>query len=376
MTKLTSIIALLGAAACHPGDGSGSIAPEPAPFGAPVPMHAESPIDLASSVPAAALAFSYDGAAFRGRYLTHEVAVSDGIIDVTPWHRDRATGQRRSGGAIGLSTTSVSIGGADLVQGQGGAPQQAGNVLRISRGALVEQITNREDGIEQAWRFEAQPAGGDLTVEVAVAGHRFVESTASGLHFQSDRGLGFRYSHAVWRDAAGAAWDIEARYEGGRILMTVPAEIVAQSAYPAVLDPTISGELYTDMPVNGTTGSSSQQVDLTSDGTQYFAVWQDLRQSAEGDIFATRLASDGTVVDTNGIRVNAAAGVDANPVAASVGNGYVVAWEHVSGAGNTDIAAALVSTDGTVTQLGTIAGTAANETAPAIAARGGEALLV
>src|SRR5262245_42947577 len=87
MTKLTSIMALLGAAACQSGESSTAPELEPTP-GAPGGLYAEPPIDVASSVPTAALAFSYDGAVFRGGYLTHEVAVTDGVIDVKPWHRD------------------------------------------------------------------------------------------------------------------------------------------------------------------------------------------------------------------------------------------------------------------------------------------------
>jgi hypothetical protein len=379
-TKMASIMAVLGAtaAACQSGDGPSAPEPAPPPGGGAVSMYAEPALDVASSVPAAALAFSYDGAVYRGGYRTHDVTVTDGVIDVTPWHTDPITGKRAAGGAIGLSTNAVSAGDRALAT-YVGAPRLAGNVVEIPRGELTERITNREDGVEQAWRFDAVPGGGDggdLTVEVTVAGQRFVAATASGLHFQSDRGLGFRYSHAVWRDATGSAWEIEARYEGGRIAMTVPADVLAASAYPAVLDPTITGELFTDVPVNGTTGANSRAADLASDGTQYLAVWQDQRDSRDDDIFATRLGADGAVIDATGIRVNAAAGVQQNPVAAFVGTGYVVAWENVVATGNSDIAAAFVSATGDVTQLGTIAGTGANETLPAIAARGGEALLV
>ncbi|HWO23033.1 MAG TPA: hypothetical protein VNO30_30035, partial [Kofleriaceae bacterium] len=249
MTKLASIMAIwmawaawaawaAGATACQSGEGPSAPDPAPAPdgvggAGGAGSLYAEPAIDLGASVSSgapAALALAYDGAAFRGGHATHDVVVVDGIVDVTPWHRDPATGQRRSGGAIGLSTTGAAVGETELSIGAGAARQVAQNVVEISRGALVERITNREDGIEQAWRLDAPPAGGGaLTVEVAVAGHRFVAATVSGLHFQSERGLGFRYSHAVWRDASGAAWDIEARYEAGRIAITVPDEILAGS---------------------------------------------------------------------------------------------------------------------------------------------------
>jgi len=376
MTKLASIMAVLGAAACQTGDGSIPQDPAPEPESPAGNLYAEPAIDIASSVPVAALAFAPDGAALRAGYRTHDVAVTEGFIDVTPWHRDPATGARVAGGAIGLLTTAVSAGGRALEIG-GGAPRlAAANVVEIPRGEVVERITNREDGVEQAWRFEEQPIGGDLTIEIAVSGPRFVEATPSGLHFRSAQGLGVRYSHAVWRDAAGEAWEIEARFDRGRIAITVPEDVIAGSAYPAILDPTITPELITDVPANGTTGANSRAADLASDGAGYLAVWQDQRASRDDDIFAARIGADGAVLDGASIRVSGAAGVQQNPVAAFVGNGYVVAWENVVAAGNSDIAAAFISTAGGVTQLGTIAGTGANETLPAIAARGGQALLV
>src|SRR5262245_49350398 len=98
MTKLASIMAVLGAAACQSGDGSTT--PDPAPSGPPpTSLYAEPALDMAGSVPASALAFAYDGATFRGGYRTHDVAVTDGIVDVRPWHRDPETGQRAAGGA-------------------------------------------------------------------------------------------------------------------------------------------------------------------------------------------------------------------------------------------------------------------------------------
>jgi hypothetical protein len=376
MTKRASIVALLCVAACQAGEDPAAPLPTPN-AGEPARLYAEPPLELGGGVPDPRLALAYDGVAFRGGYLTHEVALIDGIIDVTPAHLDPDTGHRIVGGTIGLQTTAVALGGQGLAIGAG-APRQIGaNVVHVPRGELIEQLTNREEGIEQAWWFEARPAGGGaLTVEVAVAGHRFVEATASGLHFQSDLGLGFRYSHAIWRDAAGAARHVEARYEDGRIVMTVPEDVVAASTYPAILDPTITGELFSDVPVNGTTGANTRTAELASDGAQYLVVWQDQRGSGADDIYATRLTAAGEVVDSTGIRVNTAPGVQQNPVAAYAGTGYVVAWEHVAGAGNSNIAAAFVSDAGAVTQLGTIAGTPANETGPAIAARGGEALVV
>lgn len=368
---IASFLVLL--AGCQSNEAPPTEPPSTAPQ---APLFADPPQDLASSVSPEALAFSTSGGVFRGRYHTHEVAVTDGIIDVTPSHLDELSGTRTTGGTLGLQTTRVAIGESEVGIGGGIAQQVAPNVVEVPRGEVVEQITNREDGIEQAWKFETQPlVGGDLTVEVAVSGHQFVASNESGLHFQSDRGLGFRYSHAIWRDAAGSSWHIESRFEDDQIKITVPEDVITASVYPAVLDPTVSGELFTDNPVNGTPGTNSFAQDIASNGTQYLAVWTDQRDGSN-DIFGTRINADGTLADAIGIRINQATGTQQNPAVAFVGNGFLVVWEDVVATGNANISAAFVSNAGAVTQLGTVAGTGANETQPALGSQGGEALLV
>ena len=335
------------------------------------------PRDIGSPIAAAQLALREDVNGFRGGYLTHAVSISEGIIDLTPKHLDPETHRQVIGGAIGLQTTGVFAGEERIDDGAGLHARSAPNVVRIARGDVIEEITNREDGVEQAWHFATRPpASGDLTVEVGVAGHQLVAANDSGLHFRSPAGLGVRYGHAVWRDAGDVELDIPVRFDGGRILITVPQDVVQTSAYPAVLDPMITGELFVDTPVNGTTGANSRNQDVASDGSGYFTVWQDQRDDRSDDIFGARVSAAGVVIDANGIRINAAAGVQQNPVVAFVGTGYVVAWEQVVAAGNADIMAAFVSSAGAVTQLGAIAATAANETGPAIAARGTGALLV
>jgi hypothetical protein len=366
--------AALGLGACQSHMEPGA-PPVEDPPGAPSTLVVGPARDVA---PAAApeLAFREDAGGFRAGYLTHGVTIREGIIDLVPKHFDLETRRLVTGGAIGLQTTGVFAGGVRIDDGAGLQARQAPNVVNISRGVVTEEITNRDDGIEQAWRFAARPPGmGDLIVEVGVAGQTFVAATESGLHFRSPAGLGVRYSHAVWRDAAGAELDLAARYEDGRILIAVPQDVVQTAAYPAILDPTIGAELFTDTPANGTTGANSRNQDVAAGDTGYLVVWQDQRDDRSDDIFATRIGADGAILDATGIRVNAASGVQQNPAVTYVGTGYLVAWEHVVSTGNADIAAAFVANDGTVTQLGTIAGTMANETGPAVAGRGGEALL-
>ena len=375
------VVVLAAAAACQAGD-----APGPSPTGGdtddpivePTGQLVAGPAhDVASSVPAAELAFREQPGAFTGGYKTHDVRIADGIIDVTPKHLDPITRETVTGGAIGLETTAIHA-GAQVLDASNGTQQKLGsNVVEITRGEAVEIITNREDGIEQAWRFAQKPSvDGDLTVEVAVSSQQFVAETDSGLHFKSAAGLGVRYSHAIWRDASGAEFDVPAHFDDGRILITVPETVIAGSTFPALLDPTITAELFTDAPTNGATGANSRNQEIASDGTGFFAVWQDTRDSRNDDIFGARIDASGAVVDVTSIRINNATTVQQNPVVGYVGTGYVVAWENVAGTNNSDVVASFVNASGVATALGTVSNAGTNETGLAVAGRGTNALLV
>jgi len=326
----------------------------------------------------AVLGFRNDSGVFRAGYTTHDVAVQDGIAELTPYHYP-ATGERVTGGSLGVETGAISREDGTVLGGSSSVRTNSDGAVEITRGAAVEVLTNREDGIQQAWKFASAPEGtGDLTVEVQITGQTFVKETDSGLHFKSSAGLGFRYSHAVWLDAAGHEWPLQAAWKTDRIAITVPGEIIAQTTFPATLDPTITAEVATDTQVNGATGANSLSPAVAFDGTNYLVVWADQRLSRDEDIFATRVSQAGAILDATGIMISATPGRQLHPTVTFAGTQYLVAWEDfkVSGGTESDIAAARVSTAGVVTQLGHVAANAQNDTGPKLVANGTGALLV
>lgn len=325
----------------------------------------------------AVLGFVADGSAYRAGYDTHAVSVLDGVAEVTPYHY--AGGERVTGGKVGLETGAIVREDGAVISGAGGTRLNRDGAVEIGRGQATEVVKNREDGIQQEWQFAQAPDGeGDLTVEVAVTGQRFVGKTGTGLHFKSDAGLGFRYSNALWLDAAGHEWPIDVAWKDERIQITVPEDVLAQSTFPAVLDPTITAEVVVDAPVNGATGVNSATPAVAFDGTNYLVVWADQRLSRDEDIFATRVSQAGAILDTTGITVNAGAGRQLHPQVVFAGTQYLVVWEDfkITNGPEADISAARVSTAGVVTQLGRVAPSAQNEISPKIAANGNSALLV
>jgi hypothetical protein len=350
----------------------------PPPLDPTQQMYAGPARDVQLIAQKAVLGFRADGSAFRAGYTTHDVMVQDGIAELTPYHFD-ASGERTTGGVLAVETGGiVREDGTSLTDSRAVRTNRDG-ALEIARGAAVEVLTNREDGIEQSWRFDAAPAGtGDLIVNVQITGQEFIGQTATGLHFQSSDGLGFRYSHAVWLDAAGHEWPIKAAWQGDHIAITVSGDLVAESVFPATLDPTISPEAAIDAPVNGWSGQNSQAPAIAFDGTNYLVVWADQRLSRDEDIFGTRISQTGAILDPAGITIAATAGRQLHPTVAFAGTQYVVAWEDFKFAGGTeaDIFAARVSTAGTVTPLGPVVASAQNESQPQLAGNAATALLV
>jgi hypothetical protein len=334
-------------------------APEPETAGPVLPV-AIGPERASELVQAAALAFQASGGDFVGGYSTHAARIRGGAIEVTPY--TFAKGERIAHAPLGLETSVVTV--DDAVIGSYASSQRLDNgSVVLVRGDVDERLTNQPDGLHQEWRFASAPELiGDLVVDVAVTGYRYTGTTAGGLHFATEAGTaGVRYSHALWLDAKGAEWPIEATFVDGRIRMTVPESVIAQSAFPAVLDPTIGSEVSADTP----------HVAMAFGGGQYLVVWDDNRNSADADIWGTRVSAAGAVLDSLNLQIAAGAGIQSNPSVSFNGTDFVVAYEDfkVSGGAEADIKAVRVSGAGAVTAIGNVAATGASETKPAIASR-------
>jgi hypothetical protein len=314
----------------------------------------------------AMLAFHAADGAIRGGSRTHDAVVQDGAITWTPYTFE--AGERTAHPAMHLETIGMGTATARIVDGR----------VELQRGEVVERLRNDVDGLHQEWAFASAPASGDLVVDVALSGYTFATTTDAGLHFAGDHVMA-RYSNAVWTSSDGQSWPITPTWEGDRIRMTVPAAVLEATRFPAVLDPTVTAEVAADSPVFAPTGATQQQGAIAFGGSQFLAVWSDNRDSNNGDIWGTRLASDGTFLDTLGIKIAASPGNQTNPAVAFDGTSFVVAWEDfkVVGGTDSDIVGARVASDGSVTSLGTIVGTATSETTPNIASAGdGSALVV
>jgi hypothetical protein len=172
---------------------------------------------------------------------------------------------------------------------------------------VTETLKNVAAGVEQAWKLATIPPGsGDLVVRVAVEGD-FVAHTSSGLHFQTPSGLGVVYSNAVWIDHDGRKTVVATEWVDDEIRLRVPTEVLANSTYPAVLDPTVGPEVNVDAPIYGPAEGIQESPAIGHSGVpgnEFLVVWRDERRAAGvGDIFGAHVTSNGTVVDPVGFLI-------------------------------------------------------------------------
>jgi hypothetical protein len=329
------------------------------------------PIDVGAIIEQVHFAFRQSDGAWRGGHTTYEATVhEDGSLELVPYHHTggRAAGLEAASAADAAPAVRTPPDRDAVVQGSGvrfapsrverGAPLATGGgvaalngagQLEITSGAVVEQLRNAAEGVEQSWQFARRPeGGGDLEVRVALAAGRFAGETEGGLHFTSGE-LGVRYGHGTWIDGMGVETAVPARWDGGAVVLRVPHAVVEGSVYPAVLDPIISPELEMDAPVYGPAINTQDQAALALGGTSYLVVWRDYRGGTDSDVIGTRVrAADGSLLDAGGLFISTAADAQELPAVSWDGSDFLVVWQDLR-AGNWDIYCARVrGSDGAV----------------------------
>lgn len=90
---------------------------------------------------------------------------------------------------------------------------------------------------------------------------------------------------------------------------------------------------------------------MAFDGTNYLVAWQDGRIFGNYDVYAARVAKDGSVVDTTPFSIAEGAADQRAPGVAFDGTDFLVSWESVPKGAPWDVEAARVGTDGKVADM-------------------------
>jgi hypothetical protein len=164
-------------------------------------------------------------------------------IDMTADSIGRITLTRSTAGpgtvAADLQTVAIRRGNSPVdVTARGGT--QTADSVTISRGTVTETIAATADGAEQSWCFQQAPGtSGDLTVTIQTTKLTYGNTTTDGLHLRQPGVLDLAYGTGTWIDAGDHRWPVPARFDHGLIQLTVPAELITETTFPAVLDPEI-----------------------------------------------------------------------------------------------------------------------------------------
>jgi MYXO-CTERM domain-containing protein len=201
-------------------------------------------------------------------------------------------------------------------------------------GVAVETLRRTPAGVAQAWEVAHEPDGdGPLSVHIDVTASVAGRARGHGVRFGA-----LAYGAATWIEADGRRTTLEQRLDGNTITITVPEQLVEESAYPAVLDPVIGPESGVDDPVLEPQVGAQQWPAVAFDGTNYLVAWRDF---SEGAVTVARLDGTGAPLDGFGTKLEALN--TGEPDVVFDGTNFVVAW-----ATGSEIMIARVAPDGTV----------------------------
>ncbi len=362
------ILGFVGAVACGGGEGRSPDAADGDDVDASVGLIDAAPADAAPDV---APEFIVEAGGWRAPSTGWSVSRAGVII------ADGGDATTGPDAPIALQTAGITVAGAPLdVAGE--ATSEAADVLAIDRAGIVERVRLAEAQLQQTWTF-ATPVVGDVVVDVAISGATAVLADDHGLSLVPAAGGSVSYSHATWVDGAGVRTAVPAVPVGlDRLRLTVPAAVVATSNFPAVLDPNLGSERDMDNVISGSpTGENARFPSIAFSGSTYLVVWRDDRDGAESNIYGIRVSSAGAVLDSSAFVISSAAGTQSRPTAMYCNGNFVVVWEDTKlPVADADLKAARVTAAGAVTQIGTVASTAAEETSPRLVSAGTTGLLV
>lgn len=206
-----------------------------------------------------------------------------------------------------------------------GVTRQDGLAVEFVRPGLVERYDVRAAGLAQSFVLDTLPAGdGDLVVRGRLTTELAVTPHAGGLQFTLPDVGSCTLGAVTGIDARGrsAAGTIE--YHDGLVDYVLPAAFLADAAMPLLIDPLLGSTITV-----ANTGTGEQDPDVAFDATNgiYLVVYEYVFSASDTDIYAQRVGPDGALVGTR-ITIDASALNDIDPQVANVTlrNRFVVVW--------------------------------------------------
>jgi len=251
-----------------------------------------------------------------------------------------------SGSDARLRTTRIAF-GDDVAYAQHDLSWSLlGNTAQVRLApSIIEHYETLAAGVELAWVFRERRAG-DLTIDVAIDGVTTAGMSDGSIQLVDSAGTAqARIGAAMLVDANGRRWTVDAEARTGGARWRVGAEVLADAAFPVVVDPLIGPEMLVADPALGTSQRHQLNPSIAASTTGYLVVWTDYQIEETQYSRAARISSNGVLLDPAGITL-APGGPDGGPRVASNGTDFLVVW-HGTGIEATRVSAAGVVLDAT-----------------------------
>ncbi len=240
----------------------------------------------------------------------------DGTTHMVVWQDDRGGDWDIYGARMNRLGVVLNEGGRQLSFGEG---DERNPSIAYGAGVYFVAWESRRSGGYDIYGARVDPTGAVIDSEGIAISTASKAQRHPALTFDGENFL------VLWEDKRNGSWDIY----GSR--MTVSGE---------VLD---AGGLMIS-------GSDGHQLDpmAASDGAEYLVVWQDWN-GGSSDVRGSRVSSSGEVLGPGEIYISARAGREWGPDVAFNGREYVVAWgDERRGSANVDVYASRIATNGLV----------------------------
>ena len=275
---------------------------------------------------------------------------------------------------LGVSLTEARRGSTSLRLAPEGWHATTNVAERALTAGVTERVTARDGEVEWDVMLHRSPPGrGDLRIEASLGGLQGPPRVVDRVWRIPVKGGGsLRMGEVIVKDAHGrVVHRALPALDRDRVMLEVPAGVLAGAHYPLTIDPVIGPELAVSDPVYGPGGFGQSEAAVAWDGTNYLVVWRDERPALLEYIYATRVTGAGVVLDNTGFRVSSTR--SSAPAVAWNGSNFLVVWESSS-----DIRGARVSSGGVVLDpSGFDVSTAANgQVEPRVSSDGANFLVV
>ena len=227
---------------------------------------------------------------------------------------------------VAVTTKSVVRGDATMPMAIASSAVDDEGAVVLERALLRERYVAFDSHTAQQWTFDVEPEGtGPLVIRVGIDGARYRATTDEGLVLDV-AGRTVLYGHGAFVSADGARTPVRASWDEN-VVLSVPADVLAASTYPATLDPTIRVESTIDAPVYGADRAIQSHPSVASRGDGALVVWSDYRTGRSYDVFGVRTDANGARLEAGSFPIVIANGAQWRPSAASNGTDYFVVWE-------------------------------------------------